>query len=142
MENTLGQARRALADSIPVRLDEALMGKWEARVEVELGDGRVVSRTRDKAAGQTDKPVTERELTEKLEAAATAALPAGGGAVADRLGALLLDLPRLPSVVPLSPALAFGASGEPRIQGTPPGSKHTPLPRGNGRKIGKAAYRG
>src|SRR3546814_2224055 len=109
----LGEAR--LADSIPVRLYEALMGKWEPRVEVELGDGRVVSRTRYKAAGQTDKPVTERELTEKLEAAATAALPAGGGAVADRLGALLLDLPRLPSVVPLSQALAFGASGEHRI---------------------------
>src|SRR3546814_12256582 len=84
MENTLGQARRALADSIPVRLDEALMGKWEARVEVELGDGRVVSRTRDKAAGQTDKPVTDRALPEQLEAGATATLPPGGGPRVDR----------------------------------------------------------
>src|SRR3546814_14474815 len=36
MENTLGQARRARADTIPVRLDEALMGKAEARGE-EVG---------------------------------------------------------------------------------------------------------
>src|SRR3546814_13053415 len=92
MENTLGQARRALADSIPVRLDEALMGKWEARVEVELGDGRVVSRTRDKAAGQPDKPVTARELTDKLEASATAAPPAGAGPAADGWGGASLVL--------------------------------------------------
>lgn len=109
-EQTQKEARRALADTIPVRLDDTLKGKWEARVEIELTDGRRVSRTRDKAAGQTDKPVSEGELIEKLRDAAAVAEPERGPAAAERLSALLLDLPRLPRVTPLSEALAFGAA--------------------------------
>ena len=105
-EHTLGPERRALADRIPVRLDDTLKGKWTARVEVRLRDGRTFARTRDKAGGQSDAPLSTEELIEKFDDANAAAGPALDPAAAARLRDLLLELPRLPTLAPLCEALA------------------------------------
>jgi 2-methylcitrate dehydratase PrpD len=105
-EHTLDAGRRALADRIPVVLDERLHGKWTARVAVRLRDGRTFDRTRDKAAGQSDAPLSEDELREKFEDSAAAAGPMLDPGAARQLVDLLLDLPRLPRLAPLCDALA------------------------------------
>ena len=105
-EHTLGAERRVLADQIPVGLDDNLHGKWTARVTVRLRDGRTFDRTRDKAAGQSDSPLSTDELREKFEDSARAACPALPADAAARLRDLLLDLPRLPRLAPLCDALA------------------------------------
>jgi 2-methylcitrate dehydratase PrpD len=104
-EHTLSAERRALADRIPVLLDDRLHGKWTARVAVRLRDGRAFERTRDKAAGQSDSPLSTDELRQKFEDSA-AAVPALGARAAQRLTDLLLELPRLPRLAPLCAALA------------------------------------
>ncbi|HEX5077634.1 MAG TPA: MmgE/PrpD family protein [Geminicoccaceae bacterium] len=111
-EHTLDAGRRALADRIPVVLDEALHGKWTARVRVRLCDGRAFDRSRDKAAGQSDAPLSTDELIGKFEDSA-AAVPALGVDAARRLCDLLLELPRLPRLAPLSQALAPGRAAVP-----------------------------
>ncbi len=60
-EHTLGDERRDLASRISVDLDESLKGKWTARLELKLRDGRVLTRSRDKAAGQSDRPLSTDE---------------------------------------------------------------------------------
>jgi 2-methylcitrate dehydratase PrpD len=104
-EHTLSPERRALADRIPVRLDDSLHGKWTARVAVRLRDGRSFDRTRDKAAGQSDAPLSTDELRQKFEDSA-AAVPALNPDTARRLADLLLELPRLRRLAPLCDALA------------------------------------
>ncbi len=104
-EHTLDAGRRALADRIPIHLDETLKGKWTARVEVKLRDGRLLTRTRDKAGGQSDAPLSTDELIAKFEDANAAGGPAMPADAARRLCDLLLDLPRLPSLKPLCDAL-------------------------------------
>lgn len=105
-EHTLGPERRALAGRIPIRLDDTLKGKWTARVEVKLRDGRKVARTRDKAGGQSDAPLSTDELIEKFDDANAAGGPAMDAESAGRLRKLLLDLPRLPTLAPLCDAVA------------------------------------
>ena len=105
-EHTLDAGRRELADRIPVLLDDELHGKWTARVEVRLRDGRALDRTRDKAAGQSDAPLSTDELREKFADSAAAAGPLLDAGAARRLADLLLDLPRLPRLAPLCDALA------------------------------------
>lgn len=105
-ENTLSSERRNLADRIPIRLDEALKGKWTARVEVRLRDGRNLERTRDKAGGQSDTPLSTDELVAKFDDANAAGGPALDAEPAGRLRDLLLDLPRLPTLAPLCDAIA------------------------------------
>jgi 2-methylcitrate dehydratase PrpD len=107
-EHTLDAGRRALADRIPVVLDDDLKGKWSARVTVRLRDGRAFDRTRHKAAGQSDAPLSTAELIAKFEDSAAAAGPALGAGHARRLCDLLLELPRLQRLAPLSEALAPG----------------------------------
>jgi len=104
-EHTLSPERRALADQIPVRLDDHLHGKWTARVAVRLRDGRSFDRTRDKAAGQSDAPLSTHELRQKFEDSA-AAVPALDPDTARQLADLLLELPRLRRLAPLCDALA------------------------------------
>lgn len=108
-ENTLSAARRALADTIPVVLDPELKGKWTARVEIKLRDGRELLRARDKAAGQSDRPVTADELMRKFRDCAAAIEAKLKARAAERLGQLLLDLPRLPTLAPLGDVLAGDA---------------------------------
>lgn len=108
-ENTLSAERRALANSIPVVLDPALKGKWSARVEIELRDGRNLSRGRDKAAGQSDRPLKTEELLRKFSDCAAAAEPKLGRQSAVRVGRLLQELPRLPALAPLCETLANDA---------------------------------
>jgi 2-methylcitrate dehydratase PrpD len=105
-EHTLDPGRQALADRIPVMLDERLHGKWTARVAVRLRDGRTFDRTRDKAAGQSDAPLSEQELCEKFEDSAAAAGPMLNAGAARRLANLLLELPRLKRLAPLCDDLA------------------------------------
>jgi len=105
-EHTLDAERRKLADRIPIHLEETLKGKWTARVEVKLRDGRAFERTRDKAGGQSDSPLSTNELIAKFDDANAAGGPALDAEPAGRLRDLLLDLPRLPSVAPLCEALA------------------------------------
>jgi 2-methylcitrate dehydratase PrpD len=109
-EHTLDAGRRALADRIPVVLDDSLHGKWTARVAVRLRDGRAFDRTRDKAAGQSDAPLSTDELREKFADSAAAAGPVLDADGARRLCDLLLDLPRLPRLATLCDALAPRAS--------------------------------
>jgi len=105
-ENTLDTERRALADRIPIRLDDGLKGKWTARVEVKLRNGSAVDRTRDKAGGQSDAPLSTDELISKFDDSNTAGGPAMEDAAARRLRELLLDLPNLPTLAPLVEAIA------------------------------------
>jgi 2-methylcitrate dehydratase PrpD len=107
-EHTLDAGRRALAGRIPVVLDERLHGKWTARVDVRLRDGRAFDRTRDKAAGQSDAPLSTYELREKFADSAAAAGPMLDADAARRLADLLLELPRLEHLAPLCDALAPG----------------------------------
>jgi len=109
-EHTLGSDRRELADRIPIRLDETLKGKWTARLEIKLRDGRELTRTREKAGGQSDSPLSTDELIEKFDDANAAGGPALDAESAGRLRELLLDLPRLPTLAPLCEALAPGAA--------------------------------
>jgi 2-methylcitrate dehydratase PrpD len=104
--HTLDAGRRALADRIPVVLDDNLHGKWTARVAVRLRDGRAFDRTRDKAAGQSDAPLSTQEVRAKFEDSAAAAGPMLDGDAARRLADLLLDLSRLKHLAPLCDALA------------------------------------
>jgi 2-methylcitrate dehydratase PrpD len=111
-EHTLSAERRAWADRIPIHLEETLKGKWTARVEVKLRDGRLLTRTRDKAGGQSDAPLSTDELIAKFEDANTAGGSGMSAADARRLADLLLDLPRLPSVAGICDALVpAGAAG-------------------------------
>ncbi len=103
---TLDAGRREWADRIPVRLDEGLKGQWTARVEVTLRDGARLTRERDKAAGQSDNPVSTEELLAKFEDCNAAGGPALSADAARTLAALLLDLPNLPSLAPIQAALA------------------------------------
>ncbi|MCG8548551.1 MAG: MmgE/PrpD family protein [Alphaproteobacteria bacterium] len=105
-EHTLGAERRELAARIPIRLDESLKGKWTARLELKLRDGRRLGRTRDKAAGQSDLPLTTDELVAKFRDCNIAGGPAMDASAAQALCDLLLDLPRLPRLEPLCDALA------------------------------------
>jgi 2-methylcitrate dehydratase PrpD len=107
-EHTLDAGRRALADCIPVMLDANLHGKWTARVAVRLHDGSTFDRTRDKAAGQSDAPLSTEELIAKFEDSAAAAGPLLNADAARRLADLLLGLPRLEQLAPLCDALAPG----------------------------------
>jgi 2-methylcitrate dehydratase PrpD len=107
-EHTLDAGRRALADRIPVVLDDNLHGKWTARVAVRLRDGSTFDRTRDKAAGQSDAPLSTDEVIAKFEDSAAAAGPMLDTDAAQRLADLLLELPRLPRLKPLCDALAPG----------------------------------
>jgi hypothetical protein len=91
-----------------VVLDERLHGKWTARVDVRLRDGRAFDRTRDKAAGQSDAPLSTYELREKFADSAAAAGPMLDADAARRLADLLLELPRLEHLAPLCDALAPG----------------------------------
>ncbi|MGH6913205.1 MAG: MmgE/PrpD family protein, partial [Geminicoccales bacterium] len=113
-EHTLDARRRAQADRIPVVLDPALQGKWSARVAVRLHDGRAFDRTRHKAAGQGDRPLSTDELRKKFEDSARVAGPALDAPAARRLADLLLDLPRLPRLAPLCDALAPGVAASAR----------------------------
>lgn len=108
-EHTLSAERRALADRIPVNLDEQLDGKWSARIEIKLRDGRELVRTRHKAGGQSDKPLSTDELVTKFRDCAAAAEPNLSPVAAQRLEELLLELPRLPTLAPLCDALAPNA---------------------------------
>jgi hypothetical protein len=92
-----------------VVLDPSLHGKWTARVAVRLRDGRTFDCTRDKAAGQSDAPLSEQELCEKFEDSAAAAGPILDVGAARRLADLLLELPRLKRLAPLCDALAPAA---------------------------------
>jgi 2-methylcitrate dehydratase PrpD len=105
-EHTLDVGRRAVADRIPVVLDDSLHGKRTARVTVRLKGGRTFDRTRDKAAGQSDAPLSTDELRDKFEdsAAAGAAFEVDA---AHRLCDLLLELQHLPRLAPLCDALAL-----------------------------------
>ncbi|WP_274631217.1 MmgE/PrpD family protein [Arvimicrobium flavum] len=105
-ERTLDPASRTAADAITVNLDPALKGKWEARVEVSLRDGRVLSARRSKAAWQEDRRMNRDDLLEKFHACAALAGPAFGADRAQRLAALLLRLPELPDTAVLNDALA------------------------------------
>ena len=108
-ENTLSAERRAFADTIPVVLDPELRGKWSVRVEIKLRDGRQLARGRDKAAGQSDRPLTVNELLGKFRDCAAAAEPRLSPQAAERLCQLLLDLPRLPTLAALCDTLASNA---------------------------------
>lgn len=105
-EHTLSRERRALADSIPVILDESLTGKWSARVEVALRGGGRLERTRHKAGGQSDSPLSDEELMRKFRDCAAAIEPKLAPRAAQTLGELLLELPRLPTLARLCDALA------------------------------------
>ncbi len=105
-EHTLDTERRALADRIPIRLDDGLKGKWTARVEVKLRNGGTVDRTRDKAGGQSDAPLSTDELIAKFDDSNAAGGPAMEDAAARQLRELLLDLPNLPTLAPLVEAIA------------------------------------
>lgn len=105
-EHTLGGERRSLANRIPVHLDESLKGKWTTRLELKLRDGRVLTRTRDKAAGQSDRPLSTEELVAKFHDSNAAGGPAFDKNAAQNLCDLLLDLPRLPTLGPLCEAIA------------------------------------
>jgi len=104
-QNTLDANRRAWADRIPIHLDEQLKGKWTARVEVNLRDGQFLTRTRDKAGGQSDSPLSTDELIAKFEDANVAGGTGIAAGSARKLCDLLLDLPRLPSLTPICNAL-------------------------------------
>ena len=118
-EHTLSAERRVWADGIPIHLDEKLKGKWTARVEVKLRDGRLLTRTRDKAGGQSDSPLSTDELIAKFEDANAAGGSGMSDAAARQLCDLLLDLPRLPSLAPICDALVStgGAGGTVRRTG-------------------------
>lgn len=104
-EHTLSAERRAWADRIPIHLEEGLKGKWIARVEVKLKDGRLLTRTRDKAAGQSDSPLSTDELIAKFEDANIAGGSGMSAGDARKLCDLLLGLPGLPSLAPICNAL-------------------------------------
>jgi 2-methylcitrate dehydratase PrpD len=104
-EATLSVDRRAWADRIPIHLEDALKGKWTARVEVKLRDGRLLTRTREKAGGQSDAPLSTEELIAKFVDANAAGETGMSDGKAGRLAGLLLDLPRLPSVAAIGAAL-------------------------------------
>lgn len=108
-EHTLDSGRRALADTIPVVLDESLHGKWSARIDIGLRDGRTLTRARDKAAGQSDRPVSTKELVNKFKDCAGAIEDQLSAADAERISELLLDLPSLTTLAPLFDALARDA---------------------------------
>jgi 2-methylcitrate dehydratase PrpD len=103
-EHTLDPERRALANTLPVHLDDSLKGKWTARLELTLKDGRKLEGKREKAAGQSDRPLSTEELVEKFldSNAYGGALDAGA---AKQLADTLLDLPRLSALKPLCDAL-------------------------------------
>jgi 2-methylcitrate dehydratase PrpD len=105
-ELTLSAERRALADRIPVQLDEKLEGKWTARIEINLRDGRELVRTRDTAGGQSDNPLSADELVKKFRDCAAGAESHLSATGAKHLAGLLLDLPRLSTLAPLWDALA------------------------------------
>lgn len=105
-EHTLGTERRDLAARIPIHLDDSLKGKWTARLEMKLRDGRTLTGTRTKAAGQSDLPLSTDELLTKFRDSNAAGGPAMNPDAAQRLCDLLLDLPRLAELGPLCDALA------------------------------------
>lgn len=108
-ERTLAPAARAAADAIPVVLDSALKGKWEARVEVTLRDGRKLTARRSKAAWQEERRMTEADLLAKFRACALLARPGFSADRAGALSALLLDLPGMTDLSPVHAALASGS---------------------------------
>lgn len=110
-ELTLSAERRAWADRIPIHLEAALKGKWTARVEVKLRDGRLLTRTREKAGGQSDTPLSTDELIAKFADANAAGGSGISASDARRLADLLLDLPRLSSVKAIGDALAPSDTG-------------------------------
>ena len=107
-ERTLGPASRAAADAIPVKLAPELKGKWEARVEVSLRDGRLLSARRSKAAWQEDRRMSEADLLAKFRACAALAGPGMSAERAEALASMLLDLAKLDDLSGLHAALASG----------------------------------
>ena len=75
---------------------------------MRLRDGSTFDRTRDKAAGQSDAPLSQDELIAKFEDSAAAAGPMLDAEAARRLCDLLLELPRLKDLATLCDALAPG----------------------------------
>ncbi len=104
-EHTLSQERRTWADRIPIHFEEELKGKWTARVEVKRRDGKLLTRTRKKAGGQSDTPLSTDELITKFEDANSNGSTGISAGDARKLCDLLLDLPRLPSLAPVCDAL-------------------------------------
>ncbi len=105
-EKTLGPDRRTLADKIPVELDPALTGKWEARVEITLKDGARLKATRTKAAWQDDRPMTEQELLAKFGSAAAVASDFFDADRTEALAEALINLPELKDLSKLTRLLA------------------------------------
>jgi 2-methylcitrate dehydratase PrpD len=104
-EHTLSPDRRALAAKIPINLDESLKGKWTSRVELKLRNGNTITRTREKAAGQSDLPLSTDELITKFKDSNESGGPVMAAADAEQLCDLLLDLPQLATMGPLCDAL-------------------------------------
>lgn len=103
-ERTLDPGRRALADTIPIALDPALTGKWEARVALTLQGGATIDATRTRAAWQDDRPMSEAELLQKFAVAASRGGLDGGHA--ERLADALNGLEALSPASSLGPLLA------------------------------------
>jgi len=97
-DNTLGIERIELAKKIAVDLDDKLKGKWSTRVEVELGNGDKLTRSRDSAAGQSDRRVSMDELVKKFNDCAAAVKNRIDSDHAQKLCEMLVDLPRLSNV--------------------------------------------
>ena len=104
-EHTLNPERRAFANQIPIHLDESLKGKWASRLELKLRNGSTLTGSREKAAGQSDLPLTNDELITKFKDSSGSVGPAMTSANADQLCDLLLELPQLATMGPLCNAL-------------------------------------
>jgi 2-methylcitrate dehydratase PrpD len=100
-ENALGKERVKLANTIAVDLDDTLKGKWSTRVEVNFYNGRKLTRSRDNAAGQSDRPVSIDELVTKFTDCAAIAQSRFHHERSQTLGEMLIGLPHLPTVGPL-----------------------------------------
>lgn len=104
---TLDPGRRQLAAQIPVELDNALEGKWTARIRVRLRDGREFTKTRSLAASQQESPLSESDIRAKfLEAAQLS--QRFSDRQAEQLADLLISLPGLKTLQPLYKALVAG----------------------------------
>jgi 2-methylcitrate dehydratase PrpD len=77
----------------------------ETRIELELNDGRTLTRTESVATGHPDKPMSGEQLEAKFLECATLAI---GEAAAQRAAATIWDLPALGDVGELHAALADG----------------------------------
>jgi 2-methylcitrate dehydratase PrpD len=105
-ENALGDERANLANAITVELDDTPKGKWSTRIEIELCNGVKLTRSRETAAGQSDRRVSMDELAAKFIDCAAFTKNRVRPTHAKKLCKMLIDLPRLPRLAKLFDTLS------------------------------------